>query len=73
MVLQYTSALTKGVRVDVGDAVTLAVVCVIITNSSNCNGDNTAVIAESVMGICGYTLWECVLEVSTVGMEWLIH
>ena len=45
---------------------------VIVTHSSNCDGDNTAVVAGSVAEICGYTSWECLLEVSTVGMYWLI-
>ena len=72
VVLRYTSALTEGVRVDVGDSVVLAVVFVIITCSSNCDGDNTAVVAGSVMGIHRSASWECVVGVSRVGMGWLI-
>ena len=49
VVLQYTGTLTEDVRVEVSDAVALAVMCVVITHSSNCNGDNTAVIAGSVL------------------------
>ena len=72
VVYWYTGALTEGVRVDVVDVVALASVCLIATQSSNCNDDVTVAVAGSALVCCGFYSWEHIVVVSKVGMRWLI-